>query len=170
MDCPNCKTELKNDHKCTFCKFPINGDKQELAVFYARESIDKIEVESASKNIRIARGVLVFLAILNILITFHPSISPLPIEAKLMFYVNCTLFLGFFGLSFKFTFISFLIPLVYLILTYLVDAIMSLATIMQGIWLKVFILASLGYGAFRVYQAKRILNSNPYLASLTKEK
>jgi hypothetical protein len=163
--CPACKSsyEIQPDF-CTKCGFPFSGSEKEKSVFIGQQIFKKGKVADTKNKIKRARIILWVIGALN-------AIGPFVLYVNDPMYATYTtagviigiVFTGFGFLTYRKPFISILIPLIILIISYLVEAINEPISLIQGIIWKVIFLGGLIYGLTSIIEAEKIRKENEFL-------
>lgn len=141
INCSNCKTPIgEQDSFCNECGYPENGSDKEKDLFYYRIKLKKDVIEEAKKKMQNVKGVLVFMAVVNLLFGIYYVISDEAFfEGVVQFivagiFVGCTLWVDKQPLT------GILAGFVFWILIQLLMALGDPVTLFQGIiWKFIFI-------------------------------
>lgn len=93
-NCSNCRTPFEGqDIFCTECGYPENGSDKEKDLFYYRIKLKKDVIEEARKKMKNVKGILIFMAVVNLLFGIYYTTS----EATLLDGIVNLIIAGVFG-------------------------------------------------------------------------
>ena len=167
IQCKNCKTEiLETTSICHICNYPIEGTEKEQASFIANQIIQKSDVEESIERLKKSRMILFAIGAFYFLVPFTPLMNVNTSFELIFSIVLGLIFVGFAFLTYKKPLIALAIPLTLTVFYYLILLLFNPIYLWTGILWKIIVLMGLGYGYFSVKKSNKILQENPYLASV----
>lgn len=165
MNCPTCKTEYQEaPSKCNNCGYPFSASEDEKSKFVAHQILKKSDISSTKDSVRTARGILFFIAAVNILMSFamymnYPFLLVISLCIGMIF-----LFLAFAAKSKPF--ISIMSGLILLTLLYVLQILYIPEQMFNGIIWKILFLGGLVYSLISIKKAEKIKKESDYLSSM----
>lgn len=153
--CPACEAPSATEDFCLHCKFPFNGTEDQKSMHIGKYISGKVAADASEKAIQKSRGILFFLAGLNVFYIIVNLYNP-EFDIFTMF-INLVLAAAYllFGILIKRSPVVFtVIPLVMIIVITLLNSLLDPASIAQGFITKIFIIISLGYSVYLNYEAR----------------
>lgn len=156
-NCPACSQESSTILEyCSNCNFPYNGTENERSAHIGRFISEKNILSESETSVKKSRNILYIIAGLNFLMFFIAIFSNeyLLVDA-IVNLVIAAIFASFAFFIHKSPVIFTVIPLVFITMIYLIDATYDPSSMARGMIFKLFILGSLGYGAYKCYKAEK---------------
>ncbi|MGB6268617.1 MAG: hypothetical protein WBF67_06345 [Olleya sp.] len=154
IECNHCDTLINEDVAfCTACGYPVQGDEQDVAKFYAKRVMNKRKNSDAKQKIKSARNTLYviagFVILFGLFVYYQNDDMPVLIVNVI---IGCIyIFLG--SWSEEKPLVALLLGLLLYITTIVISAIADPLSLVSGIIWKVLIIAYLGKG---IYSASSI--------------
>ncbi|WGD36119.1 zinc ribbon domain-containing protein [Olleya sp. YS] len=149
IECNHCDTPINEDISfCPECGYPVQGDEQDVAKFYAKRVINKRKTSDAKRKIKSARNILYviagFIMLFGIFMYFKDG--DFPVLVVNIVIGGIYIFLG--SWSEQRPLVALLLGLLLYLTTVVISAIAEPATLVSGIIWKVLIIAYLGKGIY----------------------
>ena len=163
--CPTCKTEYDSQPDiCGKCGFPFSGTDKEKSIFIGQQITKKGKITGTKDKIKRARSILWVIGALNIVLPFLIYQNDIDYDLYVITgFIIGFIFIGFGFLTLKKPFISILIPLIILILSYVFAVIENPISIFQGLILKVIFLTGLIYGLAGIIQSEKLRKESEFM-------
>ena len=163
--CPACKNENENIRvECHICQFPFEGSEKEKAIHIGQFINKKGVIMDSDTGVHRSRIILAILGGINLLVLIFMFIGTGLLKNGIdnvvltivSFQTITTLIFIASAILIKRNPLLFIsIPLGFLLLTYLIQFIISPILLSQGIFLKAFILVSLCYSLYLIIKSNR---------------
>ncbi len=156
--CPACSTASESPLEfCSKCQFPFNGNEKEKSSHIGRFITEKNIVQDSEKAILKSRRILFIISGLNLLMAIIAifSAEDLFIIDAIVYIFIAAVFALFASFIRRSPIVFTIIPLLFLLMIYLIDAVYDPGTIARGFIFRLFIIGSLGYGAYQCYKAEK---------------
>ncbi|MDR5590363.1 hypothetical protein [Christiangramia sp. SM2212] len=156
-NCPACRQESTTvlDY-CSNCNFPYKGTENERSAHIGRFISEKNILSDSETSIKKSRNILLIIAALNFVMFFIAIFSSEYLLVDAIVNLVIAVIFAMFAFFIKKSPVIFtVIPLLFIVMLYLIDATYDPSSIARGMIFKMFILGSLGYGAYKCYQAEK---------------
>jgi ribosomal protein L37E len=167
ITCPTCKEKFDiQPDQCPHCGYPFTGTQQEQSVFIGQQILKKGKLSDTKDRINRARNIIWIIGALNIIAPFvaytHNPLQGMYIVSGIVLGL---VFIGCGFLSYKKPLAAILVPMVLLLFSYTVNAIVDPFTLIQGILWKVLFITALSYALVNILQSNKIKKESNFLKS-----
>ena len=152
--CNHCETSVNDDDAfCQDCGYPLKGNEQDVAKFYAKRAMNKNKNIDAAEKIKSAKNTLFVIAGVVLLFAIVRYLSIGDIADLIINFIVCCMYilLGFW--TEQKPLIALLLGLLLYVTLVVISAVLEPMTLVKGILWKIVIISYLGKG---IYSASSI--------------
>ncbi|UZR99287.1 hypothetical protein [Chondrinema litorale] len=163
--CPTCKVEYGIEPaQCNHCGFPFAADDKAKSKFIADQIIKKGSIGDTTDRLNVSRNILFAIAAVNLFYTFL-LISNLGFNIISIFDLVVVATFLFFGFYIKKKpLISVVIPLSLLIFFYILQALIDINILFNGIVWKIVFIMVLSFSIYSILKSEKIKKESSFLS------